>query len=120
MKRLVSTIALLICVSAIGYTQEDTYKITNILEKPSIELAKNNNRFKNEDDYYIAFGEYILDEGILKKLNDYKKNNKEAVIPFTEFLHEVYNDIYAYIVDGEMYDIGNVESYKETIKRLYK
>ena len=100
--------------------KNNTYKITNILEKPSIELAKNNNRFKNEDDYYIAFGEYILDERILKKLNDYKKNNKEAVIPFTEFLHEVYNDIYAYIVDGEMYDIGNVESYKETIKRLYK
>ncbi len=97
-----------------------TYKITNIIEKPTIELAKSNNLFKNKNDYYIAFGEYIFDNKILKYLEKYKKKNPDTIIPFTEFINIVYDDIYSYITNGKMYDIGNINSYIDTIKDIYK
>ncbi len=98
--------------------QNRVYKITKILEKPSIEEAKKYNNKKS--DYYIAFGEYILDKKIIKKLEEYKNNNPDKEIPFTEFLDEVYDELYCYIENGIMYDVGNINSYLNTIKELYQ
>ena len=97
----------------------NTYKITKILEKPTVSLAKKNNQFK-KDDYYIAFGEYILDQKIIDKLDNYKSEHKGEIIPFTEFLEETYDDLYSFITNGVMYDIGNVNAYVKTVKELYK
>ena len=100
--------------------RENEFKVTEILEKPSINKIK----LKKYDinNLYAAFGEYILNNSIIEKMKIFKNNYPNKEIPFTELLNECLNDnpTYAFIPNGKMYDVGNVSSYIETLKNYYK
>ena len=95
------------------------YKISKILEKPKIEEAE---KYSKNDTYYAAFGEYIIDKRILKRIEEYRKqatDGKEYL--FTEFLDELYSkESYAFIPDGVMFDVGNIKAYKKAMVEYYE
>ena len=61
---------------------------------------------------YAFFGNYILDCKIFKILKKNLKYNKSSCI-FTNCLDEMRdaNNLLGYLIDGNSYDFGNVESY---------
>lgn len=95
----------------------DIFKVTKIIEKPSISQAK---KINDNDKYYIAYGEYIVDNKILEAIQDYKKKHNNQEVPFTELLEDTYNELYCCKINGTMYDVGNVESYIKTMNNYYK
>ncbi len=96
----------------------DVYKIDRIIEKPSLNIANKIKKFDNK--YYAAFGEYILDYKIIEEMLKYKRKfNNEVEIPFTELLNDAYNEIYGFIPNGYMNDVGNIISYEETMRKKY-
>ena len=68
--------------------------------------------------YYAVFGEYILTEDVFKLLKENIKNNKKENGEFqiTSVLDEVRekDGMIAFIPQGEMLDVGNVNAYKDT------
>ena len=92
--------------------------LTNIFEKPSFDLLKKEKLHKQKK-YFAAFGEYILNKKFLNIMKEYRKNNPNKEIPFTELINEYIKDdsVYAFIPSGKMYDVGNIESYRETINK---
>lgn len=102
-----------------GSPKKNIYKIEKIIEKPKLEEAV---KYAKNDKYYAAFGEYILDKKIILKIEKYKKNNPDAKdYPFTEFLDGIYgNNAYAFIPDGKMFDLGNVNAYRKTMVEYYE
>ena len=71
-------------------------------------------------EYYAVFGQYILTPEIFTVLNKNIKNKKveNGEYQLTSAIDEVSekNGAYAYIVDGTMYDVGNVQSYMCTMQ----
>ena len=99
-------------------TNKKYYKVNKILEKPTI---KEGEKYSKDDTYYAAFGEYILDSKILTKIEEYKKNNNEGECLFTELLDEIYRKkSYAFIPNGQMFDVGNINAYSKAMKEYYK
>ena len=99
--------------------KKNYYKIDKILEKPSIEEAQ---KYSKDDNYYAAFGEYIIDNRIIKRIEEYKKtsdNGKEFL--FTEFLDELYSkESFAFIPNGRMFDVGNINAYRKAMVEYYE
>lgn len=100
-----------------------SFKPDKIIEKPSISEAKNSYYVKRggRKEYYAVFGQYILTPEIFDVLDEHIKMKKveNGEYQLTSALDEVSkkNGAYAYIVDGTMYDVGNVQSYVCTIKQ---
>ena len=100
-----------------------SFKLDKIIEKPSISEAKNSYYVKRggRKEYYAVFGQYILTPEIFDVLDEHIKMKKveNGEYQLTSALDEVSkkNGAYAYIVDGTMYDVGNVQSYVCTIKQ---
>ena len=100
--------------------KSNCFKVTDILEKPKLSDIKK--KKLDTDCFYAAHGEYILNEFVINTLKKYKRDNPNNEIPFTELLNTYINDnpIYAFIPNGRMYDIGNVESYVDSLLDYYK
>lgn len=101
--------------------------VDKMYEKPDIEYAKEYlyTINKTEKKYYSVFGEYILTPKVFDKLRKNVKNNvrENGEIQLTSVLDEVREEdgMIAFIPDGEMLDIGNINSYKNTlIKKMGK
>ena len=99
----------------------NNFDVSIIKEKPEIDYAKDNLYTLNENkkEYYAVFGEYILTPRVFEKLLENIKNEvvENGEYQLTSVLEQVREDegIVAFIPDGKMLDIGNVNSYKETL-----
>jgi len=98
----------------------DYFVVDKIYEKPEASYASENlyTTVGNSKKYYAVFGEYILTLKVFEYLkenikNNYKENGEFQLTSVLERVRENFG-ANAYIADGEMLDIGNVESYKNT------
>ncbi len=84
-------------------TLDDDGKVLDMVEKP-----------ENPKSNIAAFASYIYKKETLPLITEYLEagNNPDAPGFFPSWLHKV-KDVYAYTFEGECYDIGTPESYKE-------
>ncbi len=82
---------------------DDDGKVLNMEEKPH-----------NPKSNIAAFASYIYKKDTVKLIKKYldEGNNPDAPGFFPSWLHKK-KDVYAYIFEGECYDIGTPKSYKE-------
>ena len=98
----------------------DYFYVDKMVEKPEKDIAKEEyyTLKKNQKKYYAVFGEYILTEDVFKILKrNIKNNNREkGEFQITSVLDEVREKegMVAFIPNGEMFDVGNVPSYRNT------
>ncbi len=105
----------------------DYFNVEKMSEKPESSYAEEYlyTLYQNEKKYYSVFGEYILTPYVFKKLkeninNGYKENGEYQLTSVLDSVKDKTGMI-AFVPDGEMLDIGNVESYKKTlIKKMKK
>ena len=96
------------------------FDVEKIVEKPEPSIAEEKyyTKYKDSKKYYAVFGEYILTNDVFKELKKNIKNNKKenGEYELTSVLETVRqkNGMSAFIVNGKMFDVGNVQSYKET------
>lgn len=97
-------------------------QVEQMVEKPSADYA---NEFMGVRDkkgikhYYCVFGQYILTPKVFEILDrNIRNNNGEGEIELTSVLDEIRstNGMYAYLVDGDRYDIGIPEEYRRTMR----
>lgn len=89
---------------------DENNKILNIEEKPKIPKSDK-----------VVFATYIYKKETIKLFEKYAKegNNMDAPGHFPEWLYKQ-KDVYAYIFDGDCYDIGTPESYEEVCRKFRK
>lgn len=97
--------------------------ITQIEEKPTVSYAYNHLRMSSEDNndnYYSVFGQYILTKEVFQQLRkDIElSDNEDNEIELTYALDSVRKKtgMYGVVLNGKMYDTGNPESLKHTMK----
>ena len=95
-------------------------------EKPDVQYAKEAlyTICGKEKKYYSVFGEYILTKDVFKKLKeDIESDNKDRgefqLTTALDYVREK-DGMVAFIPDGKMFDIGNVDSYKKTFMKKLK
>ena len=83
-------------------------RVVNLVEKPD-----------NPQSDYGVFATYFYKKETLPLFAEYKKSGQNTDAPgyFIEWLHKK-KDIYAYIMNGDCYDIGTIEAYDEMKKLL--
>jgi UTP-glucose-1-phosphate uridylyltransferase/mevalonate kinase len=86
---------------------ESVIKIKKLIEKPSEDYFV--------DDPMAIFGYYILNPEIFNLIDNYDGKNE---VQLTSALNKL-DDIIGYMIDGNSYDIGNVDSYSHAIKQLF-
>lgn len=84
-------------------TLDENGRVTDMVEKP-----------QNPKSNIAAYAAYIYKRETLPLITKYlsEGNNPDAPGFFPSWLHKV-KDVYAYIFDGDCYDIGTPDSYKE-------
>ncbi|MCR4850669.1 MAG: hypothetical protein K5870_05350 [Lachnospiraceae bacterium] len=108
--------------------EETILKLTRIEEKPSQTLAREYLRVssrKNPENYYGAFGSYIITNEVFNRLSEAVDNNivnSKGEVELTDALSYVARNtgMYAYVVDGVSYDLGNPEAYRQAVAMFGK
>lgn len=102
------------------------FKVDKMTEKPDVQYAKEAlyTICGKEKKYYSVFGEYILTKDVFKKLKeDIESDNKDRgefqLTTALDYVREK-DGMVAFIPDGKMFDIGNVDSYKKTFMKKLK
>ena len=96
------------------------FNVDKITEKPDISVAREKcyTKVKNTKKYYAVFGEYIINDEVFKLLKNNIKNKikENGEYQLTSVLEEVRSKsgMTAFIPDGKMLDVGNVDAYKNT------
>jgi len=105
--------------------QEETFcKLDRIVEKPSQDDAKEFLCMKKHDmdKYFAVFGQYVLTPEVFEVLEKNISENRTSrgEIQLTDALEEVRQSsgMMGYVVNGEAYDIGLPEMYRETLYRF--
>lgn len=99
---------------------DNYFFVDKMVEKPEENIAKEKyyTSHYNQKKYYAVFGEYILTEDVFNKIDEHIKNKitENGEFQLTSALDEVRESqgMVAFITDGEMLDVGNVNSYKNT------
>ena len=108
--------------------EETILNLNRIEEKPNKIIAKEylavSNR-KNPENYYAAFGSYIITDEIFNRLDTAIKENivnARGEVELTDALDFVRENagMMAYVVDGTSYDLGNPEAYRRTVSEFGK
>lgn len=103
--------------------EETIIKLTDISEKPDVDKARdflNVPKRGKAENFYAAFGAYIITKDVFDRLQyaiDNNICNAKGEIELTDALAYV-NDTdqaYAFVPDGESYDIGNAVAYRNTV-----
>ncbi|MDZ7724599.1 MAG: sugar phosphate nucleotidyltransferase [candidate division KSB1 bacterium] len=98
------------------------YRLTHILEKPSIKAARNELRVPGLDQYLTLFGIYALVPDIFAILHTHIQQNKRSggEIQLTPALQELIESkpVYGIEVQGERLDMGTPEGYLHTLTTL--
>ena len=108
--------------------EETILKLTRIEEKPSPTLAREYlsvSSRKNPENYYGAFGSYIITNEVFNRLSEAVDNNivnSKGEVELTDALSYVARNtgMYAYVVDGVSYDLGNPEAYRQAVAMFGK
>ncbi|MCR4789077.1 MAG: hypothetical protein K5888_10855 [Lachnospiraceae bacterium] len=108
--------------------EETILKLTRIEEKPSSTLAKEYLSVasrKNPENYFGAFGAYVITNEVFDRLDEaIEKNltNAKGEIELTDALAYVSKNsgMYACLIDGTSYDLGNPESYRAAVASFGK
>ncbi len=103
--------------------EETVLKLTRIEEKPPVTLAKEYLKVssrKDPENYFGAFGSYVITNEVFNRLEEAVNSNivnSKGEVELTEALAYVAgnNGMYAYVVDGQSYDLGNPESYRQAV-----
>lgn len=94
---------------------DNIIRITKIVEKPEPEYARQNLMLnhRSKQCVFAFFGQYIIDNDILRRMS---MSGDEEEIGLSEFLNEYAqrHDVYAMVIDGESYDLGNPKDYYST------
>lgn len=101
--------------------EQDVMRINRISEKPTCEFASDFLRvstMESSQNYYAAFGAYVLTPEVFERLDVMVRDNirENGEIQLTSSLEYVMENsgMMAFVPDGESYDIGNVETYRNT------
>ena len=106
--------------------KQDVLKLSRIEEKPSIEVARDYLAVaskKASENYYAAFGAYIINKDVFDRI-DYAINNNitnaKGEVELTDALAYVCEQkgMYAFVPDGESFDLGNAEAYRRTVSEF--
>ncbi len=107
--------------------EQTVMRVTAIAEKPKCEYAKDflavANR-KAPENYYAAFGAYILTHEVFERLGEMVEQNVRSggEIQLTDaliYVREKYGML-GFVPDGESFDIGNAKAYRDTVSRFGK
>ncbi len=96
-----------------GKKKKDIIEIEEIIEKPSINVAKN---LKVANKYYGTFGISVIDNNIYDALNH--RENEEMEFTKAIDIASKKSEIIGFIVHGKQYDLGNAISYKKALKEM--
>lgn len=103
--------------------EETVLKLTDIEEKPDPIHAKEFLSVasrSNPENYFAAFGSYILTKEVFERLDQAVKNNivgKKGEVELTDALAYVCRTqgMMAYVTKGKSYDLGNAEAYRRAV-----
>ncbi len=105
--------------------EESVLNVSCMMEKPSIEEAKDNLAvsMKNGDqNYYMVFGNYVLTPEVFEELeaNIASGRMSKGEFQLTDALETVRQKkgMIGYRINGKAFDIGNPESYRNTVKEF--
>lgn len=108
-----------------GYWEDDKERILNLTkfcEKPSISYAEDNLPVKmrnGEKRYYSVFGQYIITPDVYEQLGEdiASATDKAKEIELTPALDKVRekSGMYGMAIDGEMFDMGKPDAFKNCI-----
>lgn len=104
----------------------DYFMVDKMYEKPEESYAKEYlyTKVNNQKKYFSVFGEYILTPEVFKELrrNIEKGYKEKGEFQLTTALDKVREKqgMISFIPDGEMLDIGTVDSYKKTLIKKMK
>lgn len=97
-------------------------KLEKVFEKPSVEYAIANLGMKvnGKQMYHAAFGSYIITKEVFERLQDaidLNITNAKGEVELTDALAFVSekHGMYACLIDGESYDLGNPTAYRKTV-----
>lgn len=107
---------------------ETVLKLTDIVEKPDPVYAKEFLSVasrRNPENYYGAFGAYIITKDVFDRLEDAINNNivgKSGEVELTDALAYVCEKkgLMAFVPDGKSFDLGNAEAYRNTVANFGK
>lgn len=106
--------------------EETVLKVTSIAEKPDCVQAKDflsvSSRERAEN-YFAAFGAYVITKDVFDRLDYAVRNNivnEKGEIELTDALAYVCDKkgLMAFVPDGESYDLGNAEAYRNTVSEF--
>lgn len=105
--------------------EKSVMKLTRIAEKPSVDKARDElgMNVSGQDKYHAAFGSYIITKEVFKRLEqaiDENITNAKGEIELTDALAYVADKtgMYACVIDGASYDLGNPEAYRKTVSEF--
>lgn len=109
------------CVTGRWENKNSIITITEIYEKPNVEYAREHLHMDemNDNQYLALSGQYILSPKIFDHLEEHIRDNirERGEIQLTSCLEELRKEeeFIGYIIDGQSFDIGIPDKYKETI-----
>ena len=106
--------------------EETTLRCRKIMEKPNSAVAKDYLSVpskKNAENYYAAFGAYVLTKEIFDRLDYAIANNivnSKGEVELTDALAYISENrtLIGYVIDGKSYDLGNAEAYRKTVSEF--
>ncbi|MBD5468098.1 MAG: GHMP kinase [Lachnospiraceae bacterium] len=105
--------------------EQTIMQLTRIAEKPRCEYAKDFLSVADRsapDNYYAAFGAYILTHEVFERLEEMVSGHAsgDGEIQLTDALADVRKKqgMMGFVPDGESFDIGNAEAYRDTVSRF--
>lgn len=105
--------------------EQTVMQLTRIAEKPQCEYAKDFLSVADRsapDNYYAAFGAYILTHEVFERLEEMVSGHAsgDGEIQLTDALADVRkkHGMMGFVPDGESFDIGNAEAYRDTVSRF--
>lgn len=106
--------------------EESILKITQMVEKPTVEFAEDYLSVKTKaqkENYYAVFGQYILTKDVFDELELNIKNNKleRGEFQLTSALDQTREKkgLVGFVVDGKSFDIGLPNQYINTVCSFY-
>lgn len=114
------------CVSGIRSRNSEVLSITEFIEKPNVEYAREHLHIEglDEDTFLTVFGQYVLSPKVFEYLEtNIRKNIRErGEFQLTSCLDHLRKDegVYGYLIKGRRFDIGNPTAYLEALIEFRK